>query len=276
MSAQHVTTAIRAVLIKSLVALLLFMTAESGWAQTMPHKSVQPPCRDCHDESRWQTVKFDHERTDFPLIGHHRQISCPLCHDVRDFKTASSACADCHLDVHQGRLGHACDRCHTPQGWQVFDAQRAHQQTAFPLLGAHSRLDCKTCHRGEIEGEFFILSSQCNSCHASDFNNAQSTIHTDLGFSRRCEECHSLFAWKPADFAKHDSYFPIYSGAHYGEWDNCTTCHYQAGNYKEFSCFTNCHKHSQSETNQRHHEVRGYAYDSKRCYSCHPRGRGGD
>ena len=47
-------------------------------------------------------------------------------------------------------------------------------------------------------------------------------------------------------FSSHDAYFPIYSGKHKGEWNDCVDCHIQSSNYKIFSCI-NCHEHNNAQ-----------------------------
>jgi hypothetical protein len=249
--------------------LILLCAAAAGWTQEMPHEKMERDCRDCHDENNWRRVVFQHDQTHFPLQGWHKDLNCLLCHDVKDFSKTPAACAGCHIDVHQGKLNKNCDQCHTPRGWQLFDARRAHANTSFPLIGRHANLDCKTCHTGEVEGEFTPLQSECYACHQDVFRETKNPAHSDMNFSRRCEECHTLFSWHPADFGQHASYFGIYSGTHAGRWETCSTCHIVPGNYQEFSCYQNCHYHNQSAMDGRHREVRNYVYDSHRCYGCH-------
>ena len=250
--------------------------ALTAFGQDMPHERLNRPCKDCHEESNWYTIHFDHQQTDYWLVEKHQGVPCLLCHDIKDFQEVEIVCSGCHEDVHQEKLGKQCEQCHSPSGWEVFDVSRAHARTTFPLIGAHSRLDCRACHVGEIEGEFTMLQSACFACHGELYRQTQNPVHTEMGFSLKCDECHSMFDWHSADFSKHESFFPIFSGAHAGRWQNCTTCHFQAGNYREFSCYLNCHEHNKSSTDGHHREVRGYQYDSHFCYSCHPGGKGGD
>ncbi|MDH4351390.1 MAG: hypothetical protein OEW56_09610, partial [Gemmatimonadota bacterium] len=71
----------------------------------------------------------------------------------------------------------------------------------------------------------------------------------------------------------HDAqYFPIYSGAHRGRWQDCQTCHIQPDNFQVFSCLS-CH--AQGETDSHHRGESGYRYESSACYQCHPNGRSG-
>jgi nitrate/TMAO reductase-like tetraheme cytochrome c subunit len=67
-------------------------------------KSDQPVCENCHGFDNWKPVKFDHEKTVFPLKSAHKNLLCSSCHKkvsenenvfikykLRDFK-----CASCH------------------------------------------------------------------------------------------------------------------------------------------------------------------------------------
>jgi hypothetical protein len=88
-------------------------------------------------------------------------------------------------------------------------------------------------------------------------------------FPTDCIACHNQNAWEPADFDHDDLYFPIYSGKHGDEWNQCSDCHFNPNNYSLFDCL-NCH--SPGETNEEHDEVGGYVYESNACFQCHPDG----
>jgi hypothetical protein len=96
------------------------------------------------------------------------------------------------------------------------------------------------------------------------------TNHNSDGFAHGCEMCHTTSNWNSS--FNHNAYFPIYSGAHNGEWNLCSECHTNPGNYAVFACI-NCHEHRRSNTDPDHNEVNGYVYESNACYSCHPDGR---
>jgi hypothetical protein len=148
-------------------------------------------CETCHGESAWTTdIVFDHDLTKYPLLGLHRIVSCAQCHSTLAFDRAPLVCVDCHSheDVHKGGLGKKCETCHSPNGWPlwVFDhAKDAH----FPLLGAHSKLQCASCHRdppGTVK-----MSQQCVACHQKDDRH--------LGqYGAQCDRCHSADSWKGA------------------------------------------------------------------------------
>jgi hypothetical protein len=240
-----------------------------------PHKNLVLECDKCHAVTEWKEIVFDHSTTEFVLWGRHAGLGCRDCHNIEDFGLARADCSACHLDTHQGKLGPDCGRCHNPQGWSIFNTSAVHANTTFPLMGAHARLDCKACHISEIEGEYSFLKSECVSCHYAEFQAAANPSHTDMGFGTRCEECHFPVSWYPANFVKHDAFFPISSGAHAGVWSSCNDCHSNPNDRTVFSCL-GCHEHNQNSMNDHHSEVNGYAYDSNACYSCHPRGQGGD
>ena len=91
-------------------------------------------------------------------------------------------------DVHKGGLGKECARCHSPNGWRIWDFDHG-KETGFPLAGAHSKVACEGCHKqppGQVK-----LDTQCVSCHAQD------DIH--LGqYGRQCQRCHSTVTFKGA------------------------------------------------------------------------------
>ncbi len=62
-------------------------------------------CETCHSVARWSGVKFDHNRTKYPLEGKHAGVACRECHrmiDVgsrkerRQFTGLPTRCVDCH------------------------------------------------------------------------------------------------------------------------------------------------------------------------------------
>jgi hypothetical protein len=70
------------------------------------------------------------------------------------------------------------------------------------------------------------------------------------------------------DYESHTP-FPITSGAH--ARPDCNSCHGDFDTFTKFSC-VGCHEHSQGVTDPRHSGVSGYAWDSAKCYECHPSG----
>jgi len=255
----------------------VFFIAGIAFAQENPHGEMKWACNDCHTAAGWDSVAFDHSRTNFELNGQHRGRKCMDCHDIAHFSAEKNAvCKDCHTDYHKDRLGQDCATCHQTNGWQIFVPEQAHQNTTFKLLGRHAALDCASCHRGELEDAYLKTRADCIACHQTEYGATTNPAHREIGFSMQCENCHSFYSWTPAQFPAHDSYFPISSGTHAGEWRVCADCHTNGADYQVFSCFVGCHEHSESKTRGQHGEVSGFVYDSGACYSCHPSGSGGD
>jgi hypothetical protein len=160
-----------------------------------------------------------------------------------------------------------CATCHTTEpNWEpaTFDIHNQY----YVLAGAHALIadQCVTCHNGDYNN----TPNTCVGCHQSDYNQTNDPPHVTLNFSTDCVECHTETAWTPAEYTAHDAqYFPIYSGTHNGEWDQCVDCHMTPSNYGIFTCVT-CH--ANPETDQQHAGVGGYIYESNACYACHPTG----
>jgi hypothetical protein len=59
-------------------------------------------CKRCHVADDWFPMLFDHDLTEFPLVGEHVTVECRECHKVAvtgtlpSFKIERFACADCH------------------------------------------------------------------------------------------------------------------------------------------------------------------------------------
>lgn len=73
-------------------------------------------CEGCHSPSGWNLWEFDHAKaTGFALAGAHARATCEGCHkQPPEVVKLSGDCASCHLqdDVHLGRFGRQCQRCH--------------------------------------------------------------------------------------------------------------------------------------------------------------------
>lgn len=181
------------------------------------HKgSLGTTCESCHNERTWkETGKFDHERTNFPLLGKHAKAECKDCHKSTMFKEAPSACIECHRkdDKHEGNLGSKCKDCHSEQDWKktVFD----HERTRFALRGAHaaSKVKCDACHK-DLRS-YRDTTRVCNGCHEKDDKHEGQQ-------GKRCEQCHNDRDWKTTNFDHGKSRFPLVGGHVKVE---CKDCH---------------------------------------------------
>jgi hypothetical protein len=145
-------------------------------------------CEQCHTPSKWNAdIRFDHDVTDFPLLGLHVVVTCAQCHPTQAFKSAPHDCHDCHgkSDVHKGSLGTDCAACHSPNGWNLWQFDHG-ARTHFSLTGAHARLACADCHKKPANEA--KLPTECGSCHAAD------DVHAGQ-FGGRCDRCHTTITF---------------------------------------------------------------------------------
>lgn len=199
------------------------------------HKGLLgPACKDCHTESAWATVRFQHARdANFPLNGKHSSATCAACHKQPvHVKAPPNSCIGCHRDddPHKRQLGDGCGKCHGETAWNT-NVRFDHGQTDFPLLGKHAGAACKDCH---ASAAFLDADASCVSCHRKDdaHKGKMGTV---------CSTCHTPVEWTRWKF-DHDvqTDFPL------------------TGKHRGLSC-ENCHRT----------EVKGPISLSDRCVSCH-------
>lgn len=172
-------------------------------------------CADCHSATGWLEVEFDHDTTDYPLLGKHLETPCLDCHEDRTFQGAPTTCFGCHAedDAHDGRSGEECDNCHKPTDWTdtSFDHNR---DTDFFLEGRHADLTCDDCHSEDPFAD--EMETTCVSCHLEDDNHGGH-------FGDACDTCHVSEEWITVVFDHDvDTEHPLI-GAH--EEVECEACH---------------------------------------------------
>ena len=232
-------------------------------------------CELCHStEPGWASSGFTGHDDIYPLTGAHSTVSCFDCHEG-NYTSTPNECAGCHQDNYNQTtnpnhnslgLTNDCELCHTtnpdwePAAFPVHDEY-------YVLQGAHATIadNCFDCH----QGNYNTTPNTCFGCHQDDYNQTNDPNHQAAQFPTDCELCHSQSAWEPSTFNHDALYFPIYSGEHEGEWDQCSDCHSNPNNYAVFQCLT-CHP--QGEMDDEHDDVPGYQYNSIACLDCHPDG----
>ena len=250
-------------------------------------QTVGNECSRCHSSQSWLVANTTeiHQLSRFLLLAAHAMSDCFECHESASllrFDPLGINCYDCHKDNYEqakepdhvaGAFSTECDNCHAVNAFEWKGAGVSH--LFFPLTEGHAIGDCYACHK---QGQSYnSITSVCSDCHLSDYQATTNPNHQVSGFPTECNQCHNLVpGWKPAQMGNHDAeYFPIYSGKHEGEWNNCTDCHTNAGNFGSFSCI-DCHEHNQSSMNGEHDEVGNYSWNSNACFNCHPDGKADD
>jgi hypothetical protein len=245
------------------------------------HQSLSLPetCETCHTTNAgWSPATFPIHDNYYVLDGAHQTISnnCFECHEG-NYNNTTDACMSCHTsDFNQTTnpnhtalgLPVECESCHTTNpDWNP--ATFPIHNNYFVLQGAHQTIanQCIACH----EGNYNNTPNTCYGCHTSDYNQTTDPPHASAQFPTECEACHTQTAWEPSTFNHDSQYFPIFSGEHQGEWDQCSDCHTNPTNYSIFSCI-DCHEHNQSDMASEHRGVPGYSWNSAACFECHPNG----
>ncbi len=181
------------------------ITAKRGYHGNSSH--INKECIECHSEhngrkfemTRFDKENFDHDLTGYKLEGKHKVVDCGECHlpdNIADpeikkrkntFLGLNKECLSCHEDFHQKTLSKECLSCHNMEAFRPaskFD----HDNSRFKLLGSHTRVDCKECHKisnrnGKSFQEFSGISfNDCNSCHNDPHNQR---------IKGKCSQCHN-------------------------------------------------------------------------------------
>jgi hypothetical protein len=186
---------------------------------------------------------------------------CNSCHNV-DYNNTTNPN---HTEI---GISTDCIACHTTEP-EWIPATFENHNDYYPLNGAHATIanDCVECHNGD----YTATPNTCIGCHLSDYNATTDPDHSTAQFPTDCIACHSESVWDPSTFDHDAMYFPIYSGDHDGEWNNCATCHTNATNYAEYNCFE-CHTNPTTDDIHDHPgdpEFNDYVYDSYACVACH-------
>jgi len=199
----------------SLIPVLLLLIVQL-WAQQNPHgKDFILNCADCHTTGGWKysaSAAFNHNNTQFKLEGQHVYTNCRECHTSLVFAETKTNCSDCHTDMHNTTVGNDCAKCHTPKSWIVNNITEIHQQSRFPLLGAHNTADCSACHTSASKLEFQPLGVECIDCHRADYDATKNPNHTQTGLSTNCIECHKIEAFEWTSYGYNHDFCPLTKG----------------------------------------------------------------
>ncbi len=228
-------------------------------------------CGDCHNTTAFTATTFNHTTVGFALTGAHTTVACENCHKGTVVGTPTD-CYSCHVNDYNSTTDpphaaqgfpHNCTQCHSMTNWSgaTFD----HSTTGFALTGAHTTVQCASCH---TSGYTTAPPTACYGCHATDYNTTTNPPHQAAGYPTDCTQCHTTTTFTTSTF-NHTTYFPLTNNHNV----SCGTCHTTISNFAIFSCTATCH--SAASTNSNHSGVKNYVYSPTSCYGCHPTGRGG-
>lgn len=259
---------------KILLFILSVFLANVAFATKSPHGlGLKIDCAVCHTTDNWNKIKtgeFNHNKTNFPLVGQHKMVGCKKCHPTLEFSKAKTECSACHADIHEGTVGRDCNRCHNSSSWIVANVKKIHQQVGFPLIGLHATADCNRCHVSASSLRFNNLRSDCYSCHKYQYEATRKPNHKLVGLGTDCERCHNMVGREWTSVGKgfdHNGFFPL-TGAH--KTTDCTSCHYEftENNYttKVKTECSDCHSPGAARTTYPAHTTLYLKYS---CGDCH-------
>lgn len=199
---------------------------------------AEASCESCHGQDEWYPSTYDFERhnqeSDFELAGAHVATPCSSCHqpdfnEKPHFEITETACIDCHLeDSPHGNqfltdgVETACASCHITDDW-LDNSSFNHDDTEFPLTGAHVEATCASCHISSDPGAippgpavFRDTPLACNSCHEAD------DPHQGQFENATCNTCHTTDQFLITAFDHDNTAFPL-TGEHVDV--RCASCH---------------------------------------------------
>jgi hypothetical protein len=193
-------------------------------------KTLGSDCSSCHGFNSFKpAVNFDHSKSKFNLTGKHKDTECIKCHtkekkNGKDFQTFNginfSSCLSCHKDVHNGKFGNDCTKCHNTNSFHdINKSSFDHNKTIFPLLGKHNQVECSTCHKTNLTAK--LKHQNCSDCH-SDYHKTEFANHKNKG---ECSVCHTVEGFTPSLFTLEEhqkTKFPL-TGKHLAL--PCSNCH---------------------------------------------------
>ncbi len=236
-------------------------------------------CLECHSENSFTAVKggvdFDHSRTQFPLLGLHKKVSCDACHAGKTYTNplSYSTCKSCHTDYHKGDFVKKnpksdCKDCHDQNHNFTFTTytEVQHNQSDFKLEGAHMATPCFACHikKGSTQWDFSSVGSTCADCHGDAHKNQISEKFYSIS---NCTSCHSAESWASINFKHEQTTFAL-SGKHASA--SCRECHYPKEKavgtakqpfYKPTNDCAKCHENS----HEKQFEINAVT-DCRRCH----------
>jgi nitrate/TMAO reductase-like tetraheme cytochrome c subunit len=264
-------------------------------------------CKKCHTEESFHFNKsmkaFDHDKTDFKLVGKHKLVDCKQCHKGElTAPIKHNQCQSCHKDYHNGDFTKKgvtpdCDQCHTNDGFipSTFTIEK-HNKTKFKLEDAHLASSCMACHKKDNKNwSFKNMGTKCVDCHK---NEHKGFIQEKFYPNEECIACHNAKNWKEIKFDHNKTGFKLEGEhaktacgeCHYGKNElgvrtqkfqnlsqECSSCHKDShvGQFEvngKTDC-TRCHGFDKWENSKYDHNTSRFKIDGKhigvKCEECH-------
>ena len=254
------------------------------------HQNFTTDCQICHVSTQWNNVNFDHNSTEFPLVGSHQTANCEGCHS-EGYTDIETTCENCHLDDYdltenpdhtvQTFLSADCEDCHTAVNWtdiifehglpEQAECSTCHdanyQATESPIHSdeVYEAGDCELCHNNDAWSPSIFVhlpeETTCNICHTANLDTANVNIGGHLGFGENCIDCHQSTQWQEILFDHSTTGFLLVD-SHDGPL--CGDCH---GVEDTPTLCQGCHLDDYDLTETPVHSVQTFL--SADCENCH-------
>ena len=171
-----------------------------------PHEKIIVPssmCIKCHWEGEAAKIS---DSTGHALHWFKGSIECTSCHAIRlhKFEPEQKLCLNCHQKgnvVLPGMKDMPCADCHSFSKGRLIpkkaDCQACHADRVESTISAsgslaHTRLECKTCHRTHEPDK--PAGGLCQDCHRLAMKRGKHPIHI-AATSGDCTTCHQPHSW---------------------------------------------------------------------------------
>ncbi|MDH5542113.1 MAG: hypothetical protein OEY64_04020 [Nitrospinota bacterium] len=248
-------------------------------------------CETCHTEKDWKETLFNHDKTKYPLRGKHLKAKCETCHPQKDKgiftveKYDTCTAPGCHDTKERGFFTHGeqfkgrkCEECHTVNGWKPSEFKHEDSKyKGYKLEGKHAEVKCEKCHRADPGTKEVLFkpfdTSTCNTPNCHDTRERGGLTHGEQFKGQKCENCHTVKAWKETLFKHEDPKYKGYKldGKH-AEL-KCEKCHRpdpttKQARFKPFDTKT-CNSAECHDTKERGGLTHGEQFKGQRCDDCH-------
>ena len=99
-----------------------------------------------------------------------------------------------------------CAKCHDEDSFKpsLFNVTM-HQQSKYPLLGKHAKVECAKCHTPAGKDTVYkIAFAACLDCH----KDAHAGQFAAAPWANKCDQCHTVDGFRPSTFtlARHQKH----------------------------------------------------------------------
>ncbi|MGB0429807.1 MAG: cytochrome C [Bacteroidia bacterium] len=236
-------------------------------------------CLKCHNINSWKNADlgddFNHNLTDYPLVGLHKNVDCKECHKTSSYTDPINFtnCKTCHSDYHEKEFTSRdpradCKSCHSvekPFTYTLYGLEE-HTKSEFALEGAHIATPCFACHLPDESSKwkFRNIGNTCVDCHD---NIHEDEIAEKYLPENDCKACHGAESWANVSFEHDKTDWPL-EGSHIKV--SCRACHFDDNEVD--NSFTQLFESLDSKCISCHNNEHGNQFDDKgvnNCTHCH-------